>query len=805
MWQDARLATRLLTRESRFAVTLIALFAVCIGANTAAFSILNAAVLRPLPVPRPAELFNLHGQTREGGFSYPDFVDYRRERAADMDVASHVPVRVLVGSGQTRSVVWAQLVSPNYFRLLDINPAIGRVFSDDVAGADGVVIASGLWKRLFDSAPDVANRTIELNGHRVPVLGVMSPEFNGTVVGLAFDLWAPASMDRLVTRSSGGLTASRAAQSFDLIARIRPEVDAQQAAARLAATARELDRMYPLPNGRTRTVRLEPANHLHPAVRQVIVPFSTAAAGALAIVLLIACANAANLLYVRGEGRLREYAMRTALGASRSRIARQFVVEVGCLTAIAGIAGLLVASWTRDLLPLLMPPTAVPYTLNVRLDANVLWFALAACIAVSLIAGLAPAIRFSRSDLVQLMQPRNLDGARTPAWRRRQQILLGVQIALACAILVPSGLFIRSAKAAGDADLGFDYGTLAIVDLPDLALFGADARRDVLYAQLLARLAETSGVRSAALVQDLPLDVSYGQGQFQAASTGNGTVPVRAGVNIVDSNYLATLGIPLRHGRGPSPHDREGTEPVAIVNETLARMLWADSNAVGEQIVQLHSRGEQSAFRVVGIVGDTRYFGLAERHQPFVFLPYQQHVATDMKVVVRMAHPSVSISESIQTAAQQVWSDLPVRTKTFNDHLGFALWPIRTGRMVFSFFAIVAVGVALFGTYAVVSHAATRRRREVAIRVALGAPLLRLSFLLVREYSAIVGIGIGGGLLLAPLLTQRLERYMYQTDAGDPVTLVGVAVILAAVTSVACYMPARRATRLDPMATLRAE
>lgn len=814
LWQDMRYAVRMLARSKGFTAAAMLSIALGVGVNTTIFSFINAALFRPLPVPRSEELVRLWDG---GASSYPDYAAYRDQTGAFAGLAAYTQRPMSLTSGEETERVWGEIVSGNYFDVLATPPAQGRAFlpeEDRTPGTHPVVVISGrLWKRHFNSDPSLIGKTILLGNHSFTVVGITAEDFVGATVLTPPDLWVPIMSEPLVQPGSVSLTSPDDGW-LNLLGRLRPGVTLAQARAATLVTAARLHQARRARNTGPedqggRPVAVEPARGLmvSPSGRTATTFIVGLLLTVVTLVLLVACANVANMLLVRAVARRKEIAVRLTLGASRWRIVRQLLTESLLLALAGGGAGLLLSLWSTELLQSLLPQSAdgIRAPLDTTPDVRVFLYTLLISVLTGIVFGLAPALQASKPNLVSALK----DEAVGFTWRRlslRNALVVG-QVAVSLLLLVSAGLFIRNLQNTQRANPGFQIENGLMMNY-DLGIASYEPERGKLFhEELLARVRVLPGVRSASLAEFVPL----GGGGNKSPLYIEGEAEVLDQLDedsllshsAIASDYFKTMGIALVAGRDFVESDTASGPQVVIVNETLARRLAPGGNAIGKRL-RMDSKGEYR--EVVGVAKDIKYSQLAEKTPYFVYRPLSQQYRAQMTLHVRTADDPEAIINQVRAQVRALDPNLPLtEVTTMAEHMRGPLAPARLFAWMSSAFGVLALLLAATGLYGVMAYLVSGRTREFGIRVALGASgkdLLRLIF---AEGFALVGVGMLLGLLGSAALTRVLQSMLYDVSTTDPLTFAGVALLLGAVTLVACYIPARRAMKIDPMVALRYE
>jgi macrolide transport system ATP-binding/permease protein len=816
--QDVRYATRLLVKSPAYTLAAALSLALGVGANTTIFTVLNSVLLHPLAVREPSALVSVfttdaRNTGRLAAFlptSWPNFQDYRDHSQSfeGLFVEQFVPLSVAHG-GQAEQV-FGEIVSGNFFSVLGVTPRLGRAFraeEDGVSGAHPVVVlGDGFWKRELGADPGVVGRTITLNRQPFTVIGVAPEGFKGTNAIGAPAMWVPLAMHREVL---SGFAAenfdSRRALLFNITGRLKSGIPLAQAEAEMKTLASQLEREYPVPN-KGRSVVLVPLSQatINPGFRSQAVLGGAMLMAVVAFVLLIACANVANLLLARATTRRKEIAVRLSLGAGRGRLVRQLLTESLLLAGCGGLLGLIVATWGRNLLWAYRPPFLPADAVDLSFDGRVLAFTVGITLATGILFGLVPALQASRSDLVMELKDRS--SLPTGGGRRfsARNIFMVGQLALSLVALIAAGLFLRSLGNAQRIDPGFEVQRVGVLRF-DLGSQGyaEPAGRDF-QRRVLDRVRTLPGVQSAALSDSVPL---FGGGLARSVfPEGRDASDPKNGIlvqlNAVTVGYFSTLGIPRLRGRDFTDADNEAAPRVAIINETAAKRFWPGEDAVGKRFTFFDA---PAPTEVVGIARDSKYNFIGEDPMPFIYTPLLQAYNPAVALNVRGAEPG-ALLPAARSAVQQFDRQLPlVNVSTLTEVFDQSLWAPRMGATLLALFALLALVLAAVGIYGVTSYAVEQRTREIGVRMALGAADAEVLTLVLRQSMTLVALGIAAGLVVALALARTITSLLYDVAAVDPVTYVAIPIILAVVAFAACYVPARRASRVDPLLALRAE
>jgi putative ABC transport system permease protein len=807
-WQDIRYGVRTLYKNPAF--TLIALVALTlgIGANTAIFSVVNTILLRPLAYNDPDQLVLInHNYPKidlKASVSNPGYVYYREHAQSFSNVAAIDGWRVnLTGEGEPERLQGAK-TSANLFPMLGIGAGIGRVFADEEneIGRDHVVVLSdSFWRRRYSADRDIVGKSITLNGDSYTVVGVMPPGFQfGREVGRVIDVWSPISFAPQ-DLSFNNLTN----EHLVVLARLKAGVTLKQAQGEMDAIAANLRQQYmPGADNSVWGLSLQSLNEL---VIGEIKPALIVLLAAVVLVLLIACANVANLVLARGAGRHKEVAVRTALGASRVRIVRQLLTESVLLALIGGILGLLLSMWGIGLL-LKLGDNGIPRAYEIGLDWRVLGFTFGISVLTGILFGIIPAFQSSKVDLNDALKEGGRSGA-SNLRRGLRNVLMVAEISLAIVLLVGAGLLIRSFFRLQQVNPGFQPRNLLVMQLSlPRFKYSAVEQQDQFYQQLLAELRTLPGVQKASAVSVLPMSGDNQSGSFAIEGrqvAENESMP-HGDRWTATSDYFETMSIPLIRGRLFTDHDRSDTAGVAIIDEALAQKYWPSEDPLGKRISFEGGRANPKWREIVGIVGHVKHKGLEGESRAQYYYPYSQRPTSDMFLVVRSSTEPSSLVGAVRATIAARDKDLPVyRVTTMDQLVSDSLAQRRFAMFLLGVFAGLALVLAVVGIYGVMSYMVAQRTHEIGVRMALGAQISDVLKLVLGHGMVLVLIGVALGLAGAFALTRLMSALLFGVSATDPITFTGVSVILAGVALIACLVPARRAAKVNPMVALRYE
>jgi predicted permease len=820
MSQDLRYGFRMLIKNPGFAAIAILSLALGIGANTAIFGFVNAILLRPLPVTAPDDLMFVFSGRSDSPYSvssYPDYVDYRDSNEVFSGLAAYSSVSVSLTTGDQAEAVSGEIVTGNYFDVLGVKLAQGRSFlpeEDQAPGAHAVAIVShGLWQRRLGGDSGLLGKELTLNGRSFTVVGIAPAGFNGAGVGQTVDIYVPMMMQAVVRPPRGGysgdqdadLLTKRGPRWLIMVGRLKPGVDQEQAQVAMRTIAGRLEQEYQGTN-RGWGVTLSPLSEGDPETRSQKVSIALLLMAVVGLVLLIACFNVANLLLSRASSRRKEFSIRLALGASRFRLVRQLLTESLLLSVMGGAFGLLLALWITDMLKAVTPLVRIiPLNVDLGLDGRVLVFSLSLSLATGLIFGLAPALQASKPDLVPALKDDIAAGGGSRRFNLRNMLIVG-QVAISLVLLIGAGLFLRSLRNAEAIDPGFVPDNALNVPLNINLLKYTKAQGKDFYQQVIEQVESLPGVKSATLARVVPLSGGgrtsnvYIEGQEPPPQD----IPNTVNANVVGLRYLETMGIPLLRGRDFTAQDREGSPGVVVITETFARRFWHGEDPVGKR---LSLRAQNGPFlEVIGVAKDGKSITLGEEPRSMMYLPLLQNHETGMTMHIRTEGDPMSVAAGVRGAVASLEKNLPTYDlKTMNEQLGSSLFPARMGATLLAVFGLLALLLAAVGIYGVMGYSVTRRTREIGIRMALGAQRGDVLKLVLREGMAMVGIGVTLGLLGAFFATRLLVNFLYGVSVTDPVTFVAISLLLSGVALAASFIPARRATKVDPLVALRYE
>jgi putative ABC transport system permease protein len=803
--QDLRYALRMLWKNLGFTSVAVVALALGIGANTTIFSAVNALLLRPFNFTNADELVVVWERPPNTSFRHSvspaNFLDVREQQTSFTHVAIYNNNSINLTEGDKPERLEVAVVSPEMFSALDVSAAAGRTFTKDEEqpGREKVTILThDFWRRRYASDPSILNKTLMLNGQPYTVVGIMSEDFN----------FPPNNSDILLPFIiTDKLKEERGNHYVRMMGRLKPGVTFAQANADLGAIARRLEAQYPDTNS-NRTIAVESlkADYVRGPRPGLIVLL-----GAAGFVLLLACANVANLLLVRAASRQKEIAIRMALGASRIRLIRQLLTESVLIALLGGAFGLLIAVWGIDLMRLSIPSSLsrfLPGWKNVGIDAQVFWFTLGISVLTGIIFGLAPALQATKTDFNEALK----DGGRTSGGgfsrNRLRGVLIVAEVAISLTLLIGAGLMIKSFYGILKVEPGFKSESVLVMDVSlPRTKYEKETARVNFYQQAVERIGALPGVQQTGATNVLPLSRSNTDSAFSVVGRprpDKGREP-QANFRTITPHYLEAMGIPLRSGRQLSPNDRADTQRVLLVNEFLAAQHFPNEDPIGKRL-DFGSDDEKDFYEIVGVVGNIRHESLVEKIVPEVYTAHPQQPSYSMSIVVRATGDPLQLAGAVQREVQTIDKDQPTyNVRTMERVVSESLAPQRVVMGMLGVFALIALVLASVGIYAVMSYAVTQRTHEIGIRMALGAQSRDILKMIVRQGMLLAIIGVTLGLVASYWLMQAMTVMLYGVSATDPLTFTAISLLILLVAFAANYIPARRATKVDPMIALRYE
>ena len=814
LWKDIQYAIRSMRKNPGFTAVVALSLGLGIGANSAIFTLINAVFLRPIPVEDPSSLITAYtSDPRNPGFlptSYLNYQDYRDKSGVFSSLAAYtaMPMALRTGEGDPQPI-FGEIVSGNYFSVLGVQPLLGRTFLPEEDGAPGahpvVVLSYAFWTSQFGANRNILGQAINLNGFPYTVIGVAQRNFQGVNALAGPALWAPIAMHAQLSPFEAVFNTRRFLQ-MSMVGRLKPAVTWQQAQAAMQTLAKQLEREYPNDN-RERSIKALPLTQslINPNARDNILSVSQLLMTIVGLVLLIACANIANLLLVRSASRRKEIAVRLSIGASGGRLIRQLLTESILLALLGGGVGLLVAGWGKSVLWSFRPPFLRQGDLNISIDTNVVLFTLVISVLTGVLFGLAPALQSLHPDLVSELKERASQAARSTSRFNLRNALVVAQVAFSLVALIGAGLFLRSMQQAQNADLGFASKKLGVMSVNPGGQGYTPARAQLYYRQLIERVRAVPGVASAALANSVPLGPGgFGRSVFLE---GQEQTPGNRGVLVLTNNvtpaYFETTQIPILRGRPFLETDLEKSTHVAIVNETMAKKFWPDQDPLGKRF---RFFGDEFMTEIVGVAKDSKYGAVSEDPISCAYVPEFQVYAANASLIFRATGDPAALLGVVRQQIHSIDENLLItRISTMSELIDQSLWPQRMGASLLAVFGFLALTLSAVGMYGVMAYSVAQRTSEIGVRMALGARPADVFRLVLGQGLALVACGVVIGLAAAFALSRLIANLLFGIHPNDLQTFALTSLLLIAVAILASFLPARRATTIDPLIALRAE
>jgi predicted permease len=821
---DIRFALRWLRKSPGFTLVAVASLAIGIGFNTALFTIVDAALFKPLPVAAPERLVDLFTSDSTGVMSfstssYPDYLDLQASNDVFDGIVGYSPMMAPLNLDSRSRLAMGEIATGNYFQVFGVRPELGRTLlpQDDVPNAPRVVMVSHrYWARELASAPDVVGRSVRIRGNAYTIVGVAPASFTGMVPVLSPELWIPASasldvepvgMHDAIPSPTGTTRLDRRADRWLFMrARLKPGKTIDEARANLTLLMSRIDAANPITN-KDRRLSLKATDdvHFHPSADGIVVPIAAGMMTVVGLVLLIACANVASMLLARASGRQKEIGVRLAIGASRARLVQQLVTEAIVLSMLGAVGGTLLAWWLTSAIASASLPLPIPIVIDLRLDGRVLAFTLGTTFCAGLLAGLAPAIQALKPSVTADLRGEAVaPSAGGRRWAMRDGLVAG-QMAVTALLLVVAALLTRSLIAAQRTDAGFAVNRLAVLSTDTAMLRYSVERSGQFYDQAITKVMAIPGVESAALATRVPLQVNANRWEIwiperhQPGGHGD-TVEVTS----VSTGYFRTMGVSILEGRGFTDDDRVDTPRVAVVNETFARRFWPGESAVGKTFRTRGSDGP--VFQIVGVSTDHKVLTLSEPPTPFLHVARVQRPNSYTAIIARTRGDSALLLRDMRREMLALEPNLVfIENQTMEAEVDATLLPMRASAWLVGGVGLVAMLLAAIGLYGVIAYSVARRTREIGIRMALGARPKSVIRLVLRQGLLVAAAGLAGGCLLAAIAARLIAGALYGVSAADPVSWASAAVVLLAASALANLIPAWRAARVTPSEALRTE
>jgi predicted permease len=826
LWQDVRYGIRMLAKNRGFTVIAVLTLALGIGLNAAIFSVVNAVLFRPLPVEAPDQLAGMYNvEPREfishTPMAYPDYRDLRDSARSFEGLMGYALAPLALERGDESEHVFGETVTGNYFTTLGVKPHLGRLLKPDddlQRGAHPVVVLShAAWQRRFGGEAGIVGREVRLNGHPFTVVGVVEPRFTGLLRGIAPELWVPMAMRSTLNAPTTVNVEEKTAEGVDLLdhrgrrwmwvmGRLKPGFTVAQADAEVKSIGKRLAEMYPETN-KERVVGLLPASDVKilPGVDKVLYGTSFVLMGVVGLVLLVASANVANMLLARATARRKEMALRLALGGSRARLVRQLLTESLLLSLLGGGAGLLLAEWSNGVLNGLRLPLPIQLALNLSLDARVLGFTALLATVTAVLFGLAPALQTTRTDLVVVLKEEGSRAGGAHSKRRLQNALVVAQVAISLVLLIGAGLSLRSLQNAHRIDPGFEAHGVVVGSFQPALRGYSQPQIENFYRTLGDRVRALPGVEAVAMTSHVPL--SFEIRTETAAPEGQDVGPERDWPEVdasrVSPGYFAAMRIAILRGRDFTEQDNPAAPCAVIPNETLARNFWGSGDPLGKR---LRVGTDAPYCTVVGVARDGKYRTLGETPRPFAYFALLQEYPKSADMLIRAAGPTGPLVGLIRREVRLMDEKVPViGVRPLEEVISVSLLLPRGGATLFGLFGVLGLMLACVGLYGVLVYLVSQRTHEIGIRMALGAQPGDVMRLVLGQGLRLTLVGVGLGLAGAVAMTGAIAAILYGVEATDMLTFACVSAVLLGVALLACYIPARRATRIDPMVALRYE
>ena len=807
--QDIRYGLRKMFKSPGLVIVVGLSIGLGSGLNITIFSLIDAILLQPLPVitqqDQLVELYTSSPGLRFGAVSYPDYADYRDTNQVFSDLIAQRVTPVSMSNGGNNQIVAGIIVSGNYFNALGVNALLGRTFTpeeDRTANSYPVaVISHVMWQRTFGGDTQIVGKSVVINSQSFNIVGVAPEGFIGTSVGLAPDIWFPLMMQARVLPGSDRLT-DRGARWLNVIGRLKSGVSREQAEAGMQPIVNRLAQDYANTNKGT-TPTVVPLGEGSVGIRKNLSSVLMLLMAVVFLVLLIACFNVANLMLARALARQKEIGLRQAIGATRSRLVQQLLTESVLFSLLGGVVGLVVAFVATRLLVNLVPPTPIPVTFDISLNNGVFVFALIVSVLTGIIFGLAPAIQTTKVNLLPALKD---DGAGQQGYKksRLRNLLVMGQVAISLILLICAGLFLRSLQNAQNSNPGFEPEKLLAIST-DVGLQGYDQETGQRYYQQLAeRLGKLPGVESGSVGYIVPLS---GGGQQQIAVQIPGYEPppdtiLAIDYNTVGPNFFQVMSIPLLQGRDFSDFDTKDAAGVCIINEAMARRFWPEGNPIDQHLSITRNK---TPLKVIGVVKNSKYYSLKEEPRPYLYLPFLQNYQARMTVFAKTSTDAASLLPVVRREVESLDKNMPARILTMRDALSFILIPQKLAAILLTIFSLLALALATVGLYAVMAYSVSKRTREIGIRMALGAQRGDVLKLILRQGMFLTVIGLGIGLAASIALTRFFAGLLYGISPTDFATFAAITIFQVAIALVASYIPARRATKVNPLIALKYE
>jgi predicted permease len=819
--QDLRYGWRMLWKTPAATLIVVLTLALGIGANTFIFSLINGYLLRPLSVPHPQQIAVL--AARKAGdspflfnFSYPAFEDFRKQSASFADIFAYQIGLAGLSADNKADQFFLSYVTGNYFSALGIKPLLGRLVLPSEENQPGeqpvLVLGYSFWQKRFGGDPHVIGKQVKVNGKSATIIGVVPREFRGVFWIVEMDAYLPLSSGALLEQAASNPLTDRNVRELRVLGRLKPGFSFSQAQASFDVIAARLARQYPATDkGVTVRVYREQLARPQPLGANVALIAAAFFLALAVLLLLLTCMNVANILLARATVRQREMGLRAALGAGRGRLVRQTLTESLLLGLMGGAAGIILGIWFNPG-NLRIAGTNLPISVDFRFDWKVFAYAFGVALFAGILVGVWPAVRASRTDLNSVLQEGGRSDSSGAGRHRVRNVLVAAQVAGSLLLLIVAGLFVRSVRHAGSVKLGFDPDHVLNVVVDPHQIGYDEARSKEFYRQLERRVRALPGVQSFSFAYGVPMglasDVNLGYVSIEGRQLADGQQAPSIFFQNVDANYFATMRVPLIRGRVFTEFDDEKAPPAAIVNQAMAERFWPNQDPIGKRFTLKNPAGPKQVLQIVGLAATGKYLFIAEDPTPFFYVPLKQSYTSTHVLEIRSSVPPESLIMPVQNAIRSLAPDLPMMEVTTMEQVvagSNGLQVFQIGASAAGILGTIGLILATVGVYGVVSFAAVQRTREIGIRMALGGTSRDVLRLILRQGVGMVIAGLLVGLLAALALTRVMTRFLIDVSPSDPLTYATVALLLTAVALLACWIPARRATRIDPGIALRYE
>jgi predicted permease len=815
--QDIRYGWRMLAKTPALTAVVAITLALGIGANALIFSFVNGFLLRPMPVPHPEQIAVLAANQKGDSplvfsFSYPDFVDFRKQAGSFADLVGYILAQPGLSADGRVDQLLASYVTGNYFSVLGVQPALGRLILGSEENQPGeqpvVVLGYSYWRKRFGGNPSVIGKQVRVNGKQATIIGVVPKQFLGAISVTEMDVYMPLGNVASIEQALGNPVTDRSARVVRVLARLKPGVSFSQAQASVDVIASRLGKQYPATDANV-TVRVYREQLARPAplANNMVAVIASFFLILGALLLLLACMNVANVLLARATVRQREMGLRAALGAGRGRLIRQMLTETIMLGLLGGVLGVMLAEWASPRDAFGLAGSSLPVRIDYSFDWRVFAYSFAAALFTGIFVGLWPALRASRADLNSILQ----EGGRSDTagtGRRLRSALVVAQVAGSLMLLVIAGLFIRSLRHAETMYLGFEPDHMLSLNMDPHQIGYDETRTKEFYRQLEDRARALPGIQSVSSAFGTPMTgkLNAGTVTFDKQTLPPGQQPPALFFNNIDPSYFETTRVPLLRGRAFTESDNQTAPPVVIVNQTMADKYWPHQDPIGKHFSLKTATGPAKTLQIVGVAGNGKYLLIGEDPRPFFYVPLAQNYVSARAMQVRSSVPPEGLLAPVLSEIHNLAPDLPVtEAKTMKQSLADELLEFRLGAGVAAAMGGIGLILAVIGIYGIVSFSAAQRTREIGIRMALGGSARDVLRLILQQGVRMVIIGLGVGLLAALGITRVTTGLLVGVSPNDPLTYVAVALLLAAIALLACWIPARRATRVDPGIALRYE